>query len=221
MANRQKVVDTLFWYLDQLDPSGENKAIYKKRLDKMSDKAFGAWLEQLASEETTLALFVPNQSKHQLSVEKNIKLAEKLGHNFFERLKLTDPATGEVYLTPLPYMVCDLTLRRQAQLVTKKITVAEDNNHRDELTNQATGPSKGASLSFPELQVLAACGLDKTIEEFIKIRGGDEAAYNVFTKDVIQSGTGSLDRAATTNTRAKSTEVAAALLKAMHLDNTL
>lgn len=220
MGNREAATKEILKWVEELLPGGGNKEIYEKALAKMTNAQFDEYMEKLESGEEVLSLTVPNLSKKRLSVERNLKVAKKLGHNFFQRLWLTDPHSGTTYLTPIPYLVVDLPLRRQAQLLTKKISIPESSDTADVLTGQATGPSKGASLSFPELQTLHAQGLEKTIEELIKFRGGDEDAYRAMNKELIDKGSVSLDNIQT-NSRVKSTETLSTFLKAAHIQNNL
>lgn len=221
MGNRKAATKVLLEYIEKILPGGENVEIYKSQLDKMSDAQFDAYMAKLESGEETLFIVAPNLSKARLSVERNLDIAKELGHNFFERLWLTDPHTDTTYLTPIPYLVVDLPLRRQAQLLNKKISIPDNNDHIDELTGQATGPSKGSKLSFPELQTLYAQGLDRTIEEMIKFRGGDSEAFRQMNVDMVDKGSVSLDALLSKGTRVKSTETLNILLKSMHLDNNL
>lgn len=220
MSAREKATEELLYWIDQFVPGGENKALYEKQLNALSDEAFHRYMGQLRDGEQTLSLVVPNLSKNRLSVERNFKLAKKLGHSFFERLWLTDPHTETTYLTPIPYLVVDLPIRRQAQMLSKKTNIPEKSDTVDVLSGQPTGPSKGSSLSFPELQTLHAQGLERTIEELTKFRGGDEQAYRSMNRSLIDSGTVSLDRIEGVS-RVKSTETFSAFLKAAHLQNNL
>ncbi len=221
MANRKAATRELLKYIDKILPGGENVKVYEEQLGKLTDAEFDAYMEKLESGEETLFLVAPNLAKNRLSVERNLEIAKELNHNFFERLWLTDPHTGTTYLTPIPYLVVDLPLRRQAQLLNKKISIPDNNDHIDEMTGQPTGPSKGSKLSFPELQTLYAQGLDRTIEELIKFRGGDTEAFRQMNAEMINKGSVSLDALADKGTRVKSTETLSVLLKSMHLDNNL
>ena len=75
-------------------------------------------------------------------------------------------------------MIVYLPIRVQQQLISKKISIPKDNNHVDFYTGQATGPnSKGARVSYPEVNMLLAMGLNKTVEEMMHFRGGSEKGY--------------------------------------------
>ena len=221
MSNRQAATDFIVKYIGKLLPGSENAALIKEALDQMSDEQFASYMDKLESGEEILPLIAPNLSKHKLSVERNLSIAAELKHNFFQRIWWTDPSTGLTYLTPERYLVVLLPLRRQVQLLTKKISIPEDNKHVDELTGQVAGPSASSKLSFPELQVLFAQGLDRAIEELIKYRGGDSKAFNAMNRSIIENGGVSLDNVAISATKVRSTQTLSTYLKAMHLDNNL
>jgi len=220
MANRKAAMEELLKFVELILPGSENTKIYNETLGKLSDPEFAEYMHKLASGEECLSLVSANNESPKLSLARNLQVAKKLDYSFFQRLWLTDPHTGTVYLTPIPYMVIDVPLRRQAQRLDKKVSIPHDNFHTDVMTGQATGPSKGASLSFPELQVLYAQGLESTIEELIKFRGGDEVAYRAMNKAIVNQGSVHLD-SVRGNSRVKSTETLSTFLKAAHLDNNL
>lgn len=220
MSNRQAATAEIIRVIEKILPGSGNKEIYEKMLGGMTNAQFDEYMGKLERGEEILPMTVPNLSKKRLSVERNLKIGKELGHEFFQRLWLTEPSSGTTYLTPIPYLVVDLPLRRQAQVLNKKISLPESSSESDVLTGQATGPAKGASLSFPELQALHAQGLDRTIEELIKFRGGDEQAFRALKEEMINKGSVSLD-SIKTNSRVKSTETLATFLKAAHLDNNL
>lgn len=220
MGNRQKAMAEIIKYVEKIYPGGGNKEIYEETLGKLTDKEFDDYMSKLESGEETLFIVAPNLSKVRLSVERNLEVAKELGHNFFQKLWLTDPHSGTVYLTPIPYLVVDLPLRRQAQTLSKKVSIPEHSNQVDDFTGQPTGDSQGSKISFPELQTLYAQGLDKTITELIKFRGGDEEAYRLMTNEAVNKGSVSMD-SIQTGTKVKSTETLSILLKSMHLDNNL
>ncbi len=223
MAGNRKAAEAFICkWVDELLPGGTNGEMYKTFFARMSDAEFEEYMRALANETATLQLEAPNLSKHKVTIENNFRVAKELGHVFFERLRLTDPATGTVYLTPVKYLIVDLTLRRQQQMLIKKVSIPENNRHVDEMTGQPTGDSQSSSITFPELQVLYAQGFDKAIEEFIKFRGGDIKAGRKLDRQIIETGGASLDAIASEGeTRVKSTEVLSTLLKGMHISNTL
>lgn len=221
MGNRKAATDEVVRCLELILPGSENSKMIRERLDALSNKDFEAYMQALRDGEQCLYMQVPNLSSPKLEINTLLKAADKLGVPIFERVWMTDQVTGEVYLTPQAYPVVDLPVRRQQQLLIKKISIPEDNRHVDDLTGQPSGPSASSSISFPELQVLSAQGLDRSIEELIKFRGGDTKAFEIMNRQMIETGSTSQDSIKQVPTKVRSTETLNALLKAMHLDNTL
>lgn len=220
-AARKEATDYAIKLLSKFAGKNESVTEIETMLNNLNDKQFDDYMQSLLDGKDTMPYIAPNLGKIRLSSEKNLKIAEELGHEFFQRLWMTDPATGEVYLTPKKYLVIDLPLRRLQQHLLKKIRIPEDNQHIDEMTGQPTGPSKGSKISFPELQVLYSQDLDAVIRELFKFRGGDQEAYRALNKDALQSGLPSMDAVDDGDTRVRATEVLSILFKSAHLDNNL
>ena len=218
---RKKAEDMALSYIERIHPKSGNSELLKKQMGAMGDKQFHTFMEDLRDKNTTLRIRAPNLTKGKLSTQRNIKLAKELGYDFFQRLKLTDPATGLEYLTPHKYFILALPFRRQAQHLIKKMSIPSDNESRDDLTGQPTGKSKGSSLSNPEMQVLYALGLDRSIEELLKVRGGDERAYTAMNKSIHETGGFSLDQAAKAGGKVQSTDTLGIFLKACLINNNL
>lgn len=202
--------------------AGKNDSVknVEERLNALSDKQFDQYMQDLQSGKHVIPYIAPNLGKIRLSAEKNLEIAKKLGHNFFERLWMTDPATGERSLTPIRYLVVDIPIRRLQQHLSKKISIPDTNRGVDELTGQRLSSVDGSKISFPELQVLYSQGLESTISELIKFRGGDEQSYRAFTRDASRGGFPSLV-ASDQGTHPKSVRTLAKFLRGMHLENTL
>lgn len=221
MANRKSATDYLLKYVDKISPGGDNKKIWEETLSGLSDKQFDDFMKRLESGEEVLSIVSPNFSDNKITVDNNLKVAKELGHDFFERLWLTDPNTGETYLTPEKYMVIDLPLRRQIQLLVKKSSIAEDVPRIDELSGQRASGEKGSALSMPQIQSLYANGLDKSILELIKFRGGDEKGLRLLEKSMRETGAASLEELIPQTRQVKSAQTLGVILKGMHLDNNI
>ncbi len=222
MTPREKATQELLYFIDRFAPGSENRAIYEKRLNAMSNREFEAFIERLESGSETLSLFIPNLSEHKLDINRNFEIAEELGHEFYQHLYLTDPQTGQVVKTPVKHLVLMLPLRRQAQMLYKKISIPENNRAVDDRSGQPTGPSKGASISYPELQVNAAKGLDNMVLELIKYRGGDTRSFNAMNRSIMETGEASMNEIDSEgDTTVKSTQTLDVMLKAMHLNSNL
>lgn len=229
--NRKAFIASVAKDIEAICPGLGFAKIYTDILEKMSAKEFEAYIERLRNgisenpdldkPRELLSIVVPNMGSKRITVENNLALAKKWGLNLFERIWITDPVTGETYLTNVPYCVMDLPICRQAQTLDAKISVAKHNRQVDERTNQPVGDSKGASLSYPELQILLSYGLKSTSSEIMKFRGGDEKAFRIMNKQLQETGTFAQKSFDDVDTRAKSSDVASIYLKAMHLDNQL
>lgn len=219
--HRKEFTDFVCTYLDKLLPGGGNGAYMRERLDAMPDAELDAYVAKLESGEEIIPLTSPNLAEHKLSIERNLKLAKELGHDFFQHLRLTDPASNTTYITPEKYLVVLLPIRRQRQLQRKKITIPENTRHVDELSGQVTGPSKGAKISMPELQVLYSQDLNEPLLELIKWRGGDIKGQQLLYRSLMETGRASQRALMTIPTKVKSNQTLKVILEAMMLKNTL
>lgn len=202
--------------------AGKNESVknIEDRLNKLTNKQFDQYMKDLRDGKHIIPYIAPNLGKIRLSAEKNLEIAKKLGHNFFERLWLTDPATGEKSLSPIRYLVVDMPVRRLQQHLSKKLSIPDTNRGVDELTGQRLSTVDGSKISFPELQVLYSQGLESAISELIKFRGGDEQSYRAFTRDAAKGGFPSLAES-DQGTHPTSVRTLAKFLRGMHLENTL
>lgn len=222
MNNRKAAEAVVLDGIEALLPGGDNTQIYKDMFAEMSNAQFDAWMERLAAGEIRLAIIAPNMDvKNRLTVERNLALAEKWGHQFFERLRIDYGNEVPVFLTPMRYLVVQLSLRRQAQLLVKKTSIPVDNKSIDDYTGQPTGQSKGSKLSYPEMLILASHGLDESTTEMIKYRGGDVKGLDAMNTAISKSGGVSLKSIEHLGTKVKSTQTLRTFLLSMHLENTL
>lgn len=219
--NRKEFINFVCTHLDELLPGGENGKYMRERLEALSPEQLDDYVTKLASGEEILPLIAPNLRDNKLTIENNLKLAKKLGHEFFQPLILTDPDTNTTYRTPEKYLVVDIPVRRQRQLQRKKITIPQGTRHVDELSGQVTGPSRGSKISMPELQVLYSQDLTNPIVELIKYRGGDVKGQQLLYRSLMETGRASQKALAMTPTAVRSTQVLAVIFNAMHLSTTL
>lgn len=221
MPDREQATQTAVEMLSKF--AGYNSSVeqVEQMLNGLSDEQFDRYMQQLRDGEQIIPYIAPNLQDINLSSETNLSIAEELGHEFFEQIWLTDSSTGETYLTPKKYLVIDLPVKRLQQHLQEKISIPEHNRSVDDRTGQVVGESKGATISFPELQVLYAQGLDETIRELFTIRGGNEQDFREYERQIMQTGQVSLDAVDDPDSRVRSTEVLSALLKAAHIENNL
>lgn len=218
-AKRTLIENKIIEIMDILDPSKDNSNRYKDIFSKMGDKEFEQFINDIKNKRIKLTLFAPNMSKF-IQQEDCIKAADALNVKLFEKLEFKDKATGKYFLTPNEYMVLKLPIRRTRQFLMHKLSVAENDKKIDMLTGQVTGDDKASSLSFVEAQLLYARGLDKTLVEFMKVRGGDIHAFATFKQQLEESGMSKIE-ALDPNTLPRSAVVMSAVLKSMYLDNNL
>ena len=173
-GNRKEAEKIIIDMVEAILPGGGNRQVYETFFSKMSDKDFDQWMEDINAGKERPFIYVPNGGKHKLSTERNFAIAKKIGHNFFEKIWIdqNDPERPK-YLTNVPYIILELPIRRQSQLLVKKISVPENNRSIDQLSGQAAGESRSARISYPELQFLMGMNLPNSLVEFMKFRGGD------------------------------------------------
>lgn len=220
-GKRKEAEEFLYGILDEIEGSTNNSDMYRSLFAGMSDHEFESFVNDIADEKYYLAMVIPNGADYSLSTERSLKVGEKLGIKFFQRLKLTDPATGEVTLTPQEYLVIHISVRRQNQHLVKKMSVPETSKVLDHLTGQVAGDSKGSAISQPELLILNAKNLTDNILEMVKIRGGDEKAYRAMVESIRQTGGFSIKPLMELGSKPTSVEVLRALLLSIHFDNTV
>ncbi|MNE78369.1 hypothetical protein D3C80_1747700 [compost metagenome] len=114
-----------------------------------------------------------------------------------------------------------MTVRRQAQMLTKKSSIPENARHVDEMSGQVTGKSKGSKISFPELQAQLAQGLESTLIEEIKVRGGDRQAQVEFDRQLIEHGEASIADVTAGGGVTTSTSNVGILFRGMMIDTNL
>lgn len=219
---RQQVQEYIIESIAAILPNSKhNREIYNNFFAKMSDTQFEAMMERMERTGEAFPFYHPNFTGDLIDVEHVVKLIEKEGGTIMEHIWITDPDTGTRYKTPIKYPVIMLPLRIQQQKLGKKLSVPKDNRHIDDLTNQPTSESKGAGVSYPEIQVLYAMGLDKTLEELLKVRGGDEEAFRAYNNEIIATGAVNIGTISSNRTKVKSTKTVSAVLNAMYLSNKL
>lgn len=222
MGNRKKAQDYIIKMIDKIAPGGQNKKIYEDLFSKMDDEQFDLFMKDLNTEEKFLPIVYPNLGNVKLSVENNLKIAKEMNYNFFTKLWIGTDDNSLRYLTPIPYLVIDLPVRRVSQSLVKKIKVPTDNKTIDTLTGQPTGSGKslGSRLSFPELQVLTAMGLDNSTVELMKYRGGDLRGFRAMNSQIAQQGIADLNVLSKYASGVQSTKTLRTYLLSMHLKPT-
>jgi len=221
MSKRQAVTKLCLEIIAKMLPNGDNLKLYQKKFEDMDDKQFDAFMADLKAKNTRLVVVMPNGSKEKVDVGRNFEIARSLGREPFEQVWVPATQGTRKYLTPIPYLVMPMPVRRQAQMVSKKISLPEDVNSVDHVTGQPTGKSKGAKVSAPEVKVLASMGLDKTLNELMSIRAGDAGGYRALSTFIERTGYASIEQIEPYRTGVKATQAMSHYLKAAHLSNNL
>ena len=221
MGDRKKTENFIIKYIDKIAPGGKNKKLYQDLFASMSDKEFKMFMTKLKNKEITLSVIAPNTEPKMLEVERNFKIGEELGYNFFQKLTVTSNKNLPDYKTPNTYLVLNLPVRRAAQLLTKKISIPTDDKSIDLTTGQVTGKSKGSKITMPEIQILAGMGFESSLTELLKVRGGDLGAKNALSSLLMKQGSASLAVIDNYSTGTVSTRTLKSLLTSSHLSNTL
>jgi hypothetical protein len=220
MPNRQAAQNLIIENIGKLT-GPTNVALYKKKFDAMSDEDFDIFMKDLKDRKQRLCVIDPNFGKERLTTKKCIEVAKGLGKSLFQQVWVSAEPGKPAYLTPNTYMITMMPLRRQAQLLSKKVSIPEDNNSVDDFTGQPTGKSKGSKISYPETQVLASFGLNQTITELLKYRGGDERGFAAMNTMIDRTGSVSLKSIEPYASGVKSTQTMKSMLTSMHFNVTI
>lgn len=220
--SRKKAEDFLINEVISKMPNAKlNVALYKASFKSMTDEQHKNIVARIKEQKYYFPIFVPNMSDESVNVEEVMALGEVLGIEWFQHLTLTDHVSGELYTTPTKYLVLDLPMRRQIQHLIEKLSTAESSRIVDHLAGQATGASKAASVSLPELVVLGGKGLQKSQLELVKVRGGDAKAYDMMNKSIEETGGWSLGPIMEAGSKPKAVETLNSLLLGIHIDSNL
>ena len=220
-GNRAAAEGFILKYLGAIAPKSNNVEIYKNIFAAMTDKDFDQFIQDLEAKRKFITIVAPNFMESGITVENNLKVAEKLGHDFFQKLWIEGDHDKPTYLTPIKYLVMDLPLRRASQTLTKKISVPKHNRVIDSLTGQPTGESKGAKISYPEVQLAAAMGLENCMVELMKYRGGDIRGGAALAGMISKYGRANMKALAPFASGVESTKSLKTLLAAAHLKSNL
>lgn len=227
MSKRKTVTDFIVKAIDDIIPAyKENGKMLREMLESLSDSEFDDYIQGFKREpgkdpnkpRSIIPYYLPNLSKHRLSISRLFDLHDKIGRSASQRLIMYDALTGREYVTPHEYPVVVLPVRRQSQTVAVKSSIPSGRQPIDELTHQPIQTSKGASMTQPEIGSLAARGLESTLYEILNVRGGNETARREFRKQLLETGSGNLDSLSGIGT-IKSVDTMAIYLNGMHLGN--
>lgn len=218
--NRAKAKSICVQRMKEWDKSGQNAKNYEDLFNQMSNHDFDIFMQKMITGENPLSGVIPNFSDVAVTVENNVKMAASMGYEMYKRIWIYDPMTGRRYLSPLKHLVYETNVCRQCQSLDHKISTATDNSQIDERTGQPTGNSRAAQTSGPEMMMLRSRGLNKTIIELMKFRGGDNVSMRYIDNAIIKTGTGSMATVPGQAERMpKSVQTMSALLNGMLFEN--
>lgn len=213
--------EALAWVRD-VDLSGKTVKWYQERFAQMTDTQFEKWIDDLENGRDYLCIISDNMNGNNVSVENNLKVAEKRGVPMFERIWLVDPKSGFRYLSNVPYPIGYLPIKRQIESIENKRSIPKiSSKKKDDLTGQVSGEAAAMALSQPETQILYAMGLEAVIVESLKYRGGDIKGGEEFDRSLLETGEVSINNLLQTDTKVKSSETLKAFLTGMNYDNNL
>lgn len=224
-AKRQEATQFIVNSIKEMLPAGENSARIEQQLNAFSDEDFAKYMKAISKGlegEECVRVILPNFGKDQVDVRRNLQFAEKVGVDFYPQIYMgsDDPDTPE-FLTPNKYMVMYLPVRRQAQLQIEGISVAEHHQTIDQRTGAPTRDSAAAKVSYPELEVLMAMGMEDTTRELIKFRGGDVGGFDAMNTVAVRDGEVSLAAIEQYSTGVGAVKAVADMFTAMHIVNSM
>ena len=215
-VNRKAAEKSIINDVFEITNSNDNVIIYRNLFASMNDKQFDEFVTR-----KMIPIIMPNFYKDRLSVKRNLAIGKKWGVKFFQRLWIGANNGSPEYLTPLEYFVIHLPLRRASQMHMKKLAVADNNKSVDMLTGQLSANTKGSKITLPELHVLAAMGLDKSVVELMKYRGGDSKGFLAMNAMISRYGNCNQDTLKNYASGVESTNLVSTILKCMHVANNL
>ena len=221
---RKQVEKIILDFMKELTGTEFNVKLYKDMFDKMSDKEFDKFMEKLKNGMILQVIVPPDKDAIpvNIKVEKNLKLAKKwFNYDFFQKITIGPTSTLPKYTTKEKFLIMDLPFRRTKQTIEKGLTVSLNAKKIDMLTGQPKDESTANKLSFPELQMLVGMGMNESIIELVRDRGGDIAAMRVLLTGLTKTGTITQELVSKYAQGVLSTKTLKAYLNGMHLKNTL
>ena len=176
---------------DQIDSTGTNSKRYAKMFASMNNKQFDDFMHNIKTGHTQIHMILPNLTDN-ISTNKAVQIAKERNVKIFSKVQFHDMHSGRKYSSKYEMLILKLPVRRLSQYLFHKISLPEGDNHINPTSGQVISPDKGSALSAIEVQVLASKGLSTSIIEMIKMRGGDNNAYNSMKHTIEEQGTCSM-----------------------------
>ena len=218
-SKKQRIIDYVTACMDLIDPTKENSKRFADFVGPMSDKELAQYIQNLKDHKCHIDIVMPNMKKH-LQLNDVFAAAHKIDCKLFQRVWFYDMTTGKEFLSTEELPVFRLSVRRQEQMLDKKLSVPDGASKNDALTGQVTGDDAAGGFSMPEIQIMYSKGFKNVLKEFVKVRGGDVHAFADFERQLEEQGDGSMDQIKV-NSRARSGAVLGTWLEAIHLDNNI
>lgn len=219
-GNRAAAIAYILAGLDKIKKGNADISRYKAYFEKLSDKEFTALMEAYRTGEKYVTLTVPNFDDVQVTIENNYKVAEELGLKFNQRVWIGGEGKSPDYLSEEALVVL-MTMKIPSQRISKKQGIPKTQTVVNALTGQPTGESKGASISYPEIRIAAAMGLENSVIELAKYRGGDQRGGAALNASLMRTGKASAQVLNQFASGVESTKTLKTFLTAMHLKSTL
>ena len=187
--SRKKAEKYILDSLNMFKNNDKNIELYKTLFKNMSDSDFKEFMSKLKSGDLVLNMLVPpEENGKQIDIESNFKILEKLNVDPFQYI-VTEDLDGVKRVSYEKMLVLPAPFRRTKQTVEKGRSVSMGDNKVDVLTGQPIGDDRSSKISVVETRLLLAMGAEKTLNELLKDRGGDENAYRAFKGSIIKYGT--------------------------------
>jgi hypothetical protein len=217
-AKRDKIVALLKTVFEPLE--GKDGPNFKRYMEKIkTEEGLNKFYKDIKAGKDNVNIMMPNM-KSVARMKDIVQVANKIGLALSTHLYLKDEITGKRYKTNNKYLVIKMPVRRVKQFVDDKISLPEGDNKIDLLSGQVVKPDKGSSISLIEAQVIKGKGLDKSLYELLKVRGGDINAYSEYASQLLETGSVEVENIGKDSVP-RSSVIASTYLKAAHLDNNL
>lgn len=192
-AMRKKIEAYVIEHMNYMDPSKKNGKRYEEFFSGLSDAEFDKWMRDLKEGKDVLIFYSAN-IEDKVKIENLVAETHRLKLKLFEKLRIWDDVTQKYYLTPNEYFVAPQIVRRFSQFADHKLSVPESDKRIDMLTGQVVKPDQAAGITLPEVQSLYGRGLNKTLLELLKFRGGDVTALAEYKRELEETGATSIGK---------------------------
>jgi len=183
---RKEVEETVYKFLDILDPSEQNSGFYKDKFAKMNDKEFTNFFKQDFSIKFQSKLFEIEPKMAQITAALkfiNVPLMEKLNMPFLYR-----DADGVPVTTLYEALVINCPVKKMKQFISKKNSMSTNISKRDMKNGLLLDADKNGNTSDREVECLSVMGCTKTIRELTTYRADSMDAKSAFYNDINNTG---------------------------------